>query len=162
MAEHRKRVSWTAYCIDLLICTEIGLPPSHETNASGLEYPSDDTVQAARDQFFDARLLKAQAELCQIRGQVIKTVTHRLDSCELEHPYEILGPCLERLHDWKAKLPMDLTHSFECGIPDAMAQSPLFRSLASIYLRYHQVSAAQPPNPGFPAELMHRHSVLLY
>lgn len=139
MNEHRKRIWWTTYCLDLMVCTEIGLTPSHETNENGLEYPSDEAVKEVENQFFDAQLLKAHAELCQVRGQVIRTVTNQFEISRLEHPNEFFGPFLERIRNWRAKLPANLSYTFEHGIPEPMLRSPLVRSIASLYLRYYQV-----------------------
>lgn len=122
-----------------MVCTEIGLPPSHEANMNGLEYPSAEVVKEVENQFFDAQLLKAHAELCQVRGQVIRTVTNQFESSRLEHPNEFFGPFLERIRNWRTKLPTNLLYTFEHGIPEPMLQSPLVRSISSLYLRYYQV-----------------------
>lgn len=137
--EQDKRTWWTSYCIDLMVCTELGVSPIHEKNRKRLDLPSNNGLDPYQNQFFDAQLLKAQIELCQIRLQVIETVTTRLQKGALEGLQPVLSPCLTAIQNWRGDLPIKLSFDFDNGIPQKLATSTLLRSVASLYLRYHQV-----------------------
>ena len=137
--EQDKRTWWTSWCIDLMVCTELGVSPIHKNNNKRLELPSNNGVEEFQGQFFNAQLLKAQIELCQIRLQVIETVTTRLQKGALDRLRSVLSPCLTAINTWRKDLPLDLSFDFNEGIPQTLATSSLLRSVASLYLRYHQV-----------------------
>lgn len=136
--EHRKRVWWTAFCIDQSISTELGLrPASTGATAPDLRYPIGSELSAEdSEEFFDPELLTAQIKLCDIKTNISARVS-TLSGKDLERPYEILGQCLEELNSWRRELPPTLFSKFGC--PQQMADLPESRILSSISLRYHQV-----------------------
>jgi hypothetical protein len=135
--EHRRRVWWTAFCVDQSVSSELGLRPASTGAAKGLGYPDASGLSAEEnEEFFDPELLTAQIKLCEIKTDIITSVS-QLSSKDIDHPYEILGRCLEGLNNWRKDLPPALFSKF--GSPQEMANLPESRILSSISLRYHQV-----------------------
>ncbi|KAK7408303.1 hypothetical protein QQX98_009505 [Neonectria punicea] len=93
--EHRKRVWWTAFCVDRAISTELGLRPAYIGVGEGLGYPDSSSLTAEeKEEFYDAELLTAQIKLCEVKCDVVDTVS-QLKSKDIAGPYEILGQCLQ-------------------------------------------------------------------
>ncbi|KAH6991377.1 hypothetical protein BKA56DRAFT_474340 [Ilyonectria sp. MPI-CAGE-AT-0026] len=128
--EHRKRVWWTAFCVDRAISTELGLRPAYVGVGEGLDYPDSSGLTAEeKEEFYDPELLTAQIKLCGIKCAVVDTVS-QLKSKDIAGPYEILGQCLQRLDRCGREMP-DKVFSGCDSIPES-------RICSSIALRYHQ------------------------
>lgn len=57
-----------------------------------------------------------------------------------DHQVELmLDRPLSILENWQKQLPSDLDFDFTNGIPESLMAMPHCRSLASLYLRFHQV-----------------------
>lgn len=139
--EHRKRVWWTSFCIDRVTSAELGLQPFYTGITQGLEYPTSSTLSTEEsEEFFDPELLTAHVNLCEIKTDVVTTVS-QLKNKDVDQPYEILGQCLERLNTWRKSLPPAFFSRF--GSTEHMTTSPESRLLSSISLRYHQVCGCQ-------------------
>lgn len=139
--EHRKRVWWTSYCMNRMVSTELGIPPAHEPASRDLQLPSSAHLAPDdEEEFFDPKLLTAQTQLCQIKFKVVETASHHLQMSADGSPLDILGPCLTTLQEWRQHLPRGMSFTFDNGIPKEMLGLPAARVVASLYLRYHQVS----------------------
>lgn len=129
--EHRKRVWWTAFCVDRAISTELGLVPAYVNVGGSLEYPSSDGLTLEdQEEFYDAELLTAHIKLCEIKTLVVDTVS-QLKSRDISGPYEIIGRCLQALDLCGRQMP-ERVFSGSGSIPES-------RICLSIALRYHQV-----------------------
>lgn len=138
--EHRRRVWWTSYCLDRMISTDLGLEPAQ---LAPPDLPSSaGLVGAEADEFFDARLLAAHAQLSEIKRRVVGAAAAecmRVGSDDGERQ-RLIWPCLEMLGAWREGLDEEMSFDFQGGIPDGMMALPFARVLASLYLRYYQVS----------------------
>ena len=136
--EHRKRVWWTAYCIDRSTSAELGLRPAFVGMAEGLDYPaSDNLTPEEQEEFYNPELLKAQVQVCDLKSYVVETVG-RLKSQDIERPYEMIGNCLERLDSCGMALnPSLLSHTSA----DSTSNAAEARIALSILLRYNQVGS---------------------
>jgi hypothetical protein len=129
--EHRKRVWWTAFCVDRMISTELALHPAFTGLGSELDYPDSSSLTAEeKEEFFDPVLLTALIKLCEIKGDVVNTVS-RLKQNDITEPYQVLRQCLQGLDRCGRELP---DRVFSGG--DSLPESRICSSLA---LRYHQV-----------------------
>ena len=138
--EHRIRVWWTSYCMNRMVSTELGIPPTHEPASRDLKLPSSAHLTPQElEEFFDPSLLTAQTQLCQIKFRVVETASHHLRMSADGKPLEVLGPCLTTLQEWRQHLTGGMSFTFDRGIPKEMLDLPACRILASLYLRYHQV-----------------------
>lgn len=140
-SEHLKRVWWTCYCIHQMISTELGLPSLYDCVVDWSQPPSSVGLGAQEmDQFFNGELLTAHAKICLVRAKIIKVVTRGLPETESGGLVGALSPCVDSLQQWRHELPAHMLFTFENGIGPEMAELPYSRALASLYLRYHQVS----------------------
>lgn len=129
--EHRKRVWWTAFCVDRMISTELALHPAYTGLGLELDYPDSSSLTAEeKEEFFDPVLLTALIKLCEIKGDVVNTVG-RLKQNDIPEPYQVLRQCLQGLDRCGRELP---DRVFSGG--DSLPESRICSSLA---LRYHQV-----------------------
>ncbi|KAL1869970.1 hypothetical protein VTK73DRAFT_2891 [Phialemonium thermophilum] len=133
--EHRKRVWWTAFCVDRASSAELGLAPTFVDVGDGPGYPtSSHLAPDENEEFYDPELLTAQIQICEIKSHVVQTVG-RLKSRDIEHPYEILGECLAKLEACKtAILPAAFSESGSRYTPSPSTA----RIRSSIMLRYNQ------------------------
>ncbi|CAH0022755.1 unnamed protein product [Clonostachys rhizophaga] len=128
--KHRKRVWWTAFCVDRMISTELALHPAYTGLGSELDYPdSSSLTDEEKEQFFGPVLLTALIKLCEIKGDVVNTVS-RLKQNDITEPYQVLRQCLQGLDRCGRELPGRV---FSGG--DSLPESRICSSLA---LRYHQ------------------------
>ncbi|KAI8659161.1 Zn(2)-C6 fungal-type domain-containing protein [Fusarium sp. Ph1] len=128
--EHRKRVWWTAFCVDRAISTELGLRPAYVGVGEDLDYPSSSGLTTEeQEEFYDPDLLTAQIKLCEIKCAVVDTVS-QLKSKDIAGPYQVLGQCLQRLDRCGREMPEKVFAG-----SDSM---PERRICASIALRFHQ------------------------
>ena len=68
--EHRKRVWWTAICMDLMTCTELSLAPAYRFEDISLEFPSDTQLPDGLKDFSNALYLTAQVDLCRLKHRL--------------------------------------------------------------------------------------------
>lgn len=129
--EHRKRIWWTAFCVDRAISTELCLRFAYTGLGEDLDYPDSSSLTAEeKEEFWDPELLTAHIKLCKIKCDVVDTVS-QLKSKDIAGPYEILGQCLQRLDRCGREMPEKVFSTCD-SVPES-------RILLSIALRYHQV-----------------------
>ena len=142
--EHWKRIWWTSYCLDRMTSSDSGLESAYHGDSPELDHPNDISLLPEEMQEFSAaQYLTAQSKLCLVKRRIDWTAS-RLRSDDSRDFQEILEPSMELLEQWRSELPPDMSFTFEDGIPLAMAELPAMRSLASLYLRYHQVREVPP------------------
>ncbi|KAG5784638.1 hypothetical protein H9Q73_001702 [Fusarium xylarioides] len=128
--EHRKRVWWTAYCVDRMISTELALHPAYTGLGQELDYPDSSGLTAEeKEEFFDPVLLTALIRLCEIKTDVVNTVS-RLKHKDITEPYQVLRQCLQGLDRCGRELP-ERVFSGGSSLPEN-------RICSSLALRYHQ------------------------
>ncbi len=138
--EHRKRVWWTSYCMNRMVCTELGIPLVHEPASRDLQLPSSACLTPEeKEEFSDPNLLTALIQLCQIKFKVVETASHQIRTSADGRPLDVLGPCLTTLKEWRQHLPRGLSFNFNNGTPKEMLGLPSIRVIASLYLRYYHV-----------------------
>ena len=138
--EHRIRVWWTSYCMDIMVSTELGLPPVYQSLIKGPPLPSlNGLSREDADEFFEPQILTAQIQLCQIKSNVVDTITHQVRRQDLRPFSTVIEPCMNKLREWRGNLPANMSFSFD-QFPTELWDLPFGRVLASLYLRYHQVS----------------------
>ncbi len=87
--------------MDRAISTELGLHPAYIGIGENHAYPDSSGLTAEEMQeVYDPELLTAQIKLCEIKCDVVNTVS-QLKSKDIGRPYEILGQCLQRLDKCK-------------------------------------------------------------
>ncbi|KAM0545426.1 hypothetical protein ACHAPJ_011331 [Fusarium lateritium] len=138
--EHRKRVCWTSYCLDKMTSSELGLLPSFQHSQIKLDYPSDQQLEPGdADQFFEADFLHARIQLTLMKAEAdIFIDLWQSIRDDIPDGERRVRPILLKLENWLHELPTSLKFDCEAGMPEAMAQAPNMRSLASLYLRWHQ------------------------
>ncbi|CAI6085122.1 unnamed protein product [Clonostachys chloroleuca] len=133
--EHRKRVWWTAFCIDRSTSAELGLCSAYARKVDSLDLPDSSSLSSEeKEEFYPAELLNMQIKVCEVKSDVIETVS-TLKNKDIERPYEIIGECLERLNTGREAFPRDLCSS------DKVQQEYSHldvRVLSSMLLRYNQ------------------------
>lgn len=140
MNEHRKRLWWTSYCMDRMISTELGVSPALASVPEGMQLPCSASLTSEDlEQFSDPSLLTASTQLCEIKRHVVITAAQHSDVDD-ERRLDIIKPCIDMLHDWRANLPSNMTFTFEDSLPTRLMEAQSGRILASIYMRYHQAS----------------------
>lgn len=74
--EHRKRVWWTAVCMDIMTCTELSLTPNHVFNENTCEFPGSMglTLDGA-EEFADPQYLTALVKFVRIKYHITKTTS---------------------------------------------------------------------------------------
>ncbi|KAE8132756.1 hypothetical protein BDV38DRAFT_274869 [Aspergillus pseudotamarii] len=136
--EHRKRVWWTAICMDMMTCTELSLAPERGFNGNSLEFP--DNLQLSPDEirdFSDPQYFTAQIKLCRIKYRVIQTISN----LRLGDTYEtntLINPCLQALHQWRMEFQPCLDFTENGRFSDATLAHPSMRTIASLLMRYNQ------------------------
>ncbi|KAI3581945.1 hypothetical protein IWW34DRAFT_802758 [Fusarium oxysporum f. sp. albedinis] len=129
--EHRKRVWWTAFCVDRMISTELALHPAYTGLGQELGYPDSSGLTAEEEEeFFDPVLLTALIKLCEIKTDVVNTVS-RLKHKDITEPYQVLRQCLQGLDRRGRGLP-ERVFSGGSSLPEN-------RICSSLALRYHQL-----------------------
>ncbi|CAI7611447.1 unnamed protein product [Penicillium manginii] len=138
--EHRKRIWWTAVCMDIMTCTELSLAPSCALN--------DDTSAIVEciglppgeaEEFSDSRYLTAQVKLVRIKSHITKTISELRYGSVFE-AHEIIEPCLQTLRNWKAEFSFGLDFKEDGTFTEKAISSPPMRTIASLLLRYNQAA----------------------
>ncbi|KAJ4252448.1 hypothetical protein NW762_011049 [Fusarium torreyae] len=139
LLEHRKRLWWTSFCMERMVVAELGLAPAHAMSKLEVGLPSSqDIPESEMNQFFDPSVQSLQAEICEIKCQIMEAVGHLRRVSDLETMLFELWPCFDTLRSWKERVPSYISFNFKDGVPEEMSQRSCARGLASLYLRYHQ------------------------
>ncbi|KAK7587833.1 hypothetical protein V3481_010525 [Fusarium oxysporum f. sp. vasinfectum] len=113
-----------------MISTELALHPAYTGLGQELDYPNSSGLTAEEEEeFFDPVLLTALIKLCEIKTDVVNTVS-RLKHKDITEPYQVLRQCLQGLDRCGRELPERV---FSGGI-----SLPENRICSSLALRYHQ------------------------
>ena len=145
---------WTSYCMNRMVSTELGIPPTHEPASRDLQLPSSGQLTPGeQEEFFDPGLLSAQTQLCQIKFKVVETASHHLRMSASGKPLDILRPCLTTLQEWRKHLSRGMSFTFDHGIPKEMFGIPSCRIVA-------QEHNPPPPPPPGPTSQMHIRNML--
>ncbi|OKL63836.1 hypothetical protein UA08_00772 [Talaromyces atroroseus] len=135
--EHRKRVWWTAYCLDRMTSTETGLLPIFHRDQIELAYPCDEMLPLEdADEFSDGISLATQVQLAFLHADICETVKNLGDG-DTAYDKKLTEPIIQQLETLRLRLPPHLSFDVEDGMPRAM-QEMSNRSLASLYQRYYQ------------------------
>ncbi|KAH7029793.1 proline utilization trans-activator [Microdochium trichocladiopsis] len=137
-AEHQKRVWWTTYLLDSMTSLEMGIRATFGALEAEQSQPSDEQLSKTdQDDFWDAQILTAHLNLDSARRLVLETVglLHDADFAGFKRAIEVP---LQELEKWRLALPNSSSFDFSSGIPEAMLEQPSMRSLASLFLRFHQ------------------------
>jgi proline utilization trans-activator len=139
VAEYRKRVWWTTFLMDTMVSSEMGLRASVGFAQAEHAFPSDEQIHPIhRADFWDSYIMTAHLKLCNIRVHILETVGQIQESDFASYERVIAVP-LQELDVWKTELSPLIVFDFSNGVPQQMLDLPSMRSLASLYLRYHQV-----------------------
>lgn len=126
--------------MDAMTSAEVGLKATLRFGDAELPLPSDELLTPQdRVDFRDAQILAAYLKLCSIRSDIAEVVG-RLQEEDFINYQQVVQEPLQRLDQWRLELPAQYSFEFSCGIPPAMLAFQSMRSLASVYLRYYQVS----------------------
>lgn len=143
LKEHRKRVWWTTFIMDTMISSEMGLRSSFAFSKAEHSTPTDEHLPMATGcDFWDSMLMSAHIKLCNIRSIILETLSqvHATDFAGYE---QLIAEPLRKLETWKLELPVEISFDFTVGVPQEMLNRPSVRSLASCYLRFHQVQCCR-------------------
>lgn len=139
MAEHRKRVWWTTFLMDAMVSSEMGLRAAFGFSQAEHSLPSDTQLPVAQlGDFWDSQIMTAHLKLCNIKSLILDTVG-QLQATDFSSYEKVIETPLRELESWKHELPSRIRFEFSNGVPPPMLELPSMRSLASCYLRYHQV-----------------------
>ncbi|PVH98163.1 hypothetical protein DM02DRAFT_683049 [Periconia macrospinosa] len=140
-SEHRRRIWWTTYQLDGMTGSDLGLNATYEFEEieAKLGLPSDENLsQENQDEFTPCAILTAHLCLCSVRSGILSVAGAGLSHAELEQVEASLTPPINILEEWHQQLPESIKFDFSAGIPSAVIGLPECRSLASLYLRFHQ------------------------
>lgn len=139
--EHRKRVWWTTICMDLMTCTELSIEPTDGFDDDRIGFPDNSSLSSmeAREAFSDPQYLTAQVELHRIKYRIIERISE-LRSGDADETHRLLAPCLEALRYWRLEFHASLEYAEDGGFAEITLARPEMRTIASILMRYNQVS----------------------
>lgn len=139
-AEHRKRVWWTAICMDLMTCTELSIAPTDGFDDDRVGFPDNSSLSStdASEAFSDPQHLTAQVKLHRIKYRIIERISE-LRSGDADETHRLLAPCLEALRYWRLEFHASLEYAEDGGFAESTLASPEMRTIASILMRYNQV-----------------------
>jgi hypothetical protein len=139
VSEHRKRVWWTTFLMDAMVSSEMGLRAAFGFAQAEHALPSDERLSPMQlGDFWDSNIMTAHLKLCSFRSLILESVG-RLDEADFASYDKFVAAPLQELESWKRELPDEISFDFSAGVPPKMLELPSMRSLASCYLRYHQV-----------------------
>jgi proline utilization trans-activator len=138
LAEHRRRLWWTTFLLDNATSAEIGVRPTLRFAEAEHSFPSDAALPSTeKHDFADAQLQTINIELCNVRNSILDVST-RLRQGDFANFRYITRYPIDLLTTWRSNVPSRYSFDFATGIPIQMQSLPSMRSLASVYLRYHQ------------------------
>lgn len=124
-----------------MISTELGFSLFDESAVDWSNLPSSENLEGSDlEEFSDPNLLTAQARLCLIKSKALETASRGFPAQSPDAACSAVQPCLDMLQEWRDSLPPYLSFTFADGLDPKMVELPFVRILASLYLRYHQVS----------------------
>lgn len=136
--EHKRRVWWTAICMDLMTCTELSLAPAYRFEEIPLTLPDDRQLVIGADEFNDALYLTAQVNLCRLKHRIIETAL-QFRAGNASDAYTLIRPCFELLRAWKNDFSPILEFTENVEFTHATLALPAMRTVASMMMRSNQV-----------------------
>lgn len=125
--------------MDVMVSSEMGLRAAFGFAQAEHTLPSDDQLSPAqRGDFWDSNIMTAHLKLCKIRSLILDSVG-QIDEVDFATYDKSVAAPLQELETWKRELPAEISFDFSDGVPQAMLDLLSMRSLASCFLRYHQV-----------------------
>jgi len=138
VSEHQKRVWWTTFLMDTMTSSEVGLKATLRFKDTEQLLPSSAQLRMDEQRDFrDPEILTAHIKLCDIRNDILETAG-RLQQQDFANYHQAIHYPLCLLEQWRLEVPAQYSFDFSQGIPTQMLQLVSMRSLASLYLRYHQ------------------------
>ena len=138
-AEHRKRIWWTTYIMENMIASAVGLTPCLNFDRIQLDLPS--AVPLASEDFAgfaDHEIIKSNIQLYDIQSQILSTAS-RLNMSDMAGHFHGIHSQLNKLTRWRTNLAPQYAFELRPGFSYDWLEIPQTRSVASIYLRFHQV-----------------------
>ncbi|CAI6077251.1 unnamed protein product [Clonostachys chloroleuca] len=135
--EHRRRLWWSIYSMDRILCIKFGNPPMISDEDINVLPPS--SLEGESDEDGPAVALRHYTELSKLLGKILKALYRRGQSPKANLITSVQS-ILADLSSWDANLPQRLRFKF-----DSNDQS-ISREVVSIYLHYSQCinMAARP------------------
>lgn len=124
--QHRRRVWWSTYSMERLLCVTSGHPLSIQDEDIDVLLPSPDDV----DDSYPSSILTSYTELSKIQGVIGEQIYRKKQKSGPELSACVQG-IMKRLSDWFEKLPESIRSK-----PPDMAQPPS-REIVSMYLHYY-------------------------
>lgn len=118
--------------------SEVGLRAPSRLRDAEQSFPSDAYPRVdEQEDFRDSDILTSHLKLCDIRNDILD-VAGQLHQHDFANYHKAVHYPLCLLEHWREEMPARYSFSFAHGIPPAMLTLPCVRSLASLYLRFHQ------------------------
>jgi hypothetical protein len=138
--EHDKRVWWTMFIMESLTAAVMGLKPSLNLCEISLPWPENAHLAASeRNDFTDGSLLTANIKLHGIQIGILSVLDGLREEEDLTKFATAIQPLLVERARWTAALPLKYTFDFSVEIPQSLQDMQEKRSVASLYIRHHQV-----------------------
>ncbi|KAH7125232.1 fungal-specific transcription factor domain-containing protein, partial [Dendryphion nanum] len=141
--EHSRRLWWMTYQLDAMTGSEIGLNSTFdfEEIEAKLGLPTDDNLSAEdHDNFTISTIFTAHIRLCSARSGILSVASAELSGADDDQLEVMLRRPMHVIEEWRRQLHSTINFEFSNGIPATMISKPECRSLASLYLRFHQVT----------------------
>ncbi|KAH7073066.1 proline utilization trans-activator [Paraphoma chrysanthemicola] len=139
--EHRKRLWWTTYQLDAMTGYELGLNSTYDLGEleAKIGLPSEANMSPEQQlEFAPAQILTAHALLVSIRARILSIPSIEIAAgTHSQHVIATLTSSIAVIDEWYASLPQSYRFDFSNGLPDALTEMSEYRSLASLFLRYH-------------------------
>lgn len=127
--------------MDLMTCTELSIAPTDGFDDDRIGFPDSSSLSLmdAGEAFSDPQYLTAQVKLHRIKYRIIERIS-KLRSGDADETRRLLAPCLEALRAWRLEFPASLEYAEDGGFAESTLARPEMRTIASILMRYNQVS----------------------
>ncbi|KIW12639.1 hypothetical protein PV08_09917 [Exophiala spinifera] len=137
--EYRRRLWWSVYSMDRILCIKLGNPPMVEDEDIGVFLPS---CLGDEPETCSAVALRHYTQLSTILGKIAKTLYRRVHTPQHHNLVRTMRSILADLSKWDNNLPAHLR--FDLSKTDH--HQPISREAVSIYLHYSQCinMAARP------------------
>lgn len=124
--------------MDTMTSAEVGLKASLRFTEAEQPMPSNASLKSEEQaDFRDPDILAAYLRLCEARNIILETAG-RLQQDDFTNFSHAVQHPLHLLEQWRLAMPPKFSFDFSYGLPSAMLNLPSMRSLASLYLRFHQ------------------------
>lgn len=124
--------------MDNMTSSEVGVKPTLRFAEVEQPMPSDAGLSPEEQvDFKDAKIQTMNVKLCDVRNSVL-TIATRFQKDDFANFSHVIQHPMDRLAEWRSSVPAEYSFDFSSGIPGQMQRLPSMRSLASVYLRYHQ------------------------